>query len=160
MLTSTNNPKIKHVRALQERSRNRRKAGAFVVEGLRLVEEAFQSKWQTQTVFYTADLDERMVENAIMKTLGGKRKQLFQALWAEYICLGALSGLIAAFLATIIALVISHFVLKMPLHWNFSIWIYGMLGGALGVSVFGVLGSYAAIRQPPMKILKKISLTN
>ncbi len=104
-------------------------------------------------------LDERMVENAIMKTVGGKKKQLLQALWAEYLCLGALSGLIAALLATIVSWVIAHFILKMPMPLNFSIWIYGMLGGAIGVSIFGVLGSAAAIKQPPMQILKKISLS-
>lgn len=59
MLTSTDNPKVKLARALQERSRNRRKAGAFVVEGVRLVEEALQSGWQTQFVLYTDKLDAR-----------------------------------------------------------------------------------------------------
>ncbi len=59
MLTSTENPKIKQVRALQERSRNRRKAGAFVVEGVRLVDEALLSGWQTQFVLYTEQLDPR-----------------------------------------------------------------------------------------------------
>lgn len=105
-------------------------------------------------------LDERMVENAIMKTLGGKRKQLLSVLWAEYICLGALAGAIAAIMASIVALVVSHYVLKMPLHWNLSLWLYGMLGGAIGVSIFGVLGSRSAIRQPPISVLKKVSLTN
>jgi RNA methyltransferase, TrmH family len=59
MLTSTQNPTVKHVRGLQERSRNRRKAGAFVVEGVRLIEEALQSGWQTQLVLHTSELDER-----------------------------------------------------------------------------------------------------
>lgn len=59
MLTATDNPKIKFVRSLQERSRNRRKAGAFVVEGVRLVEEALQSGWHTQFVLFTNKLDAR-----------------------------------------------------------------------------------------------------
>jgi TrmH family RNA methyltransferase len=59
MLTSLDNPKVKLVRALQERSRNRRKAGAFVAEGVRLVEEALQSGWETQFVLYTDKLDAR-----------------------------------------------------------------------------------------------------
>ncbi len=59
MLTSTTNPTIKQVRALQARSRSRREAGAFVVEGMRLVEEAVQAEWNTQFVLYTPGLDER-----------------------------------------------------------------------------------------------------
>ncbi|MDX1811754.1 MAG: FtsX-like permease family protein, partial [Gammaproteobacteria bacterium] len=105
-------------------------------------------------------LDERMVENAIMKTLGGKKNQLYQALWSEYLLLGALAGLVAALLATMVSFAIAHFVLKIPMHWNFGIWWYGLVGGALGVSIFGVAGSLTAIRQPPIMVLKKISLTN
>jgi TrmH family RNA methyltransferase len=40
VITSTQNPKIKLVRALLGRAKDRREAGAFVVEGVRLVEEA------------------------------------------------------------------------------------------------------------------------
>lgn len=59
MLTSTTNPKIKQIRALQARTRSRREAGAFVIEGARLVEEALAAEWQTQYVLYTPGLDER-----------------------------------------------------------------------------------------------------
>lgn len=59
MITSTQNPKVQLVHALQSRSRNRRKEGAFVIEGIRLAEEALGSGWETRFVFYTGDLDER-----------------------------------------------------------------------------------------------------
>jgi TrmH family RNA methyltransferase len=59
MITSTQNPKIKEIRGLQARSKNRRAAGAFVVEGVRLAEEALQAGWQPQLVLYTEDLSER-----------------------------------------------------------------------------------------------------
>lgn len=59
MITSATNPKIKHVRALQGRSRNRREAGAFVVEGVRLVEEALKAEWNAQLILYTNDLNQR-----------------------------------------------------------------------------------------------------
>jgi len=56
MITSVKNPKIQHIRALQSRSRIRREMGAFIVEGLRLAEEAFTSDWDVQFVIYTEDL--------------------------------------------------------------------------------------------------------
>ena len=59
MITSTANPKIKWVRLLQSQGRERRAAGAFVVEGVRLVEEALAADWEAQLVLYTGDLTER-----------------------------------------------------------------------------------------------------
>jgi TrmH family RNA methyltransferase len=59
MITSTANPKIKWVRLLQTQGHERRTAGAFVVEGVRLVEEALVAGWEAQLVLYTEDLSER-----------------------------------------------------------------------------------------------------
>jgi len=59
MITSIHNPKIQWVRRLQSRSRERREAQAFVVEGVRLVEEALHAGWQASLVLYEVSLDER-----------------------------------------------------------------------------------------------------
>jgi TrmH family RNA methyltransferase len=59
MITSVQNSKIKWVRELQTNSRFRREEGAFVVEGVRLAEEALASGWPARLVLYTDDLDER-----------------------------------------------------------------------------------------------------
>ena len=62
MLTSTKNPRIQHIRALQARARTRREYGQFVVEGVRLVEEALQVGWRPELLLYTADLSPRGLE--------------------------------------------------------------------------------------------------
>lgn len=59
MITSSQNSKIKLVRALLGRSKERREAGAFVVEGVRLVEEAANRDWGFEFVLYDASLSER-----------------------------------------------------------------------------------------------------
>lgn len=59
MITSTANPKVKWVRALQADSRQRRQEGVFVIEGVRLAEEALAAGWEAQLVLFTADLSER-----------------------------------------------------------------------------------------------------
>lgn len=59
MITSTQNPKIQWVRSLQSRSRQRHEAGAFVIEGVRLVEEALVSGYKAQLVLYSDDLNPR-----------------------------------------------------------------------------------------------------
>lgn len=59
MITSKDNPRIKQVRALLADSKARREAGAFVVEGVRLVDEALMNGWPAQWLIYTAGLDGR-----------------------------------------------------------------------------------------------------
>ncbi len=59
MITSTQNSKIKLVRALQGRTKERRDAGAFLVEGVRLVGEAVNSNWGFRFVLYDESLSER-----------------------------------------------------------------------------------------------------
>lgn len=59
MITSNQNPKIKLVRALLGRPKERREAGAFVVEGVRLVEEAAKGDWRFEIVLYDETLSER-----------------------------------------------------------------------------------------------------
>ena len=59
MITSSQNSRIKLVRALLGRARERREAGAFVVEGVRLVEEAETRKWSFKFALYDNSLNER-----------------------------------------------------------------------------------------------------
>ena len=59
MITSPQNPKLKLVRALLGRPKERREAGTFVVEGVRLVEEAVKSNWGFQFALYDDSLSER-----------------------------------------------------------------------------------------------------
>jgi TrmH family RNA methyltransferase len=59
MITSTKNEKVKKIKALQGRAKTRRETGAFVVEGIRLVEEALTAKWQARLCLYDPELNER-----------------------------------------------------------------------------------------------------
>ena len=59
MITSSQNPKLKLVRALLGRPKERREAGAFVAEGVRLVEEAVSSNWGFKFALYDDSLSER-----------------------------------------------------------------------------------------------------
>jgi RNA methyltransferase, TrmH family len=59
MLTSIKNPRIQQIRKLQSSARTRHKEGLFVVEGVRLVEEAMMAGWQPTIVLFTEDINER-----------------------------------------------------------------------------------------------------
>jgi TrmH family RNA methyltransferase len=59
MITSTANKQVKWVRSLQTRRRARQQEGLFVIEGARLLEEAFHAERILQLVFYTPEWGEK-----------------------------------------------------------------------------------------------------
>jgi TrmH family RNA methyltransferase len=58
MITSTSNERVKYVHALSRR-KTRQEEERFIVEGLRLVEEAVRANVRPDVLLYTTDLDER-----------------------------------------------------------------------------------------------------
>ena len=50
-ITSAQNPKIKRLLQLQQKSSERRKAGLFVVEGIREVERCLEKGYEIDTIF-------------------------------------------------------------------------------------------------------------
>jgi len=59
LITSASNKKIQLVRGLQTRSKVRQSEKAFVVEGVRLLEEAVNAQWPMNFVLYDETLSER-----------------------------------------------------------------------------------------------------
>ncbi len=56
MITSSNNPKIKQLRLLMEKSRLRRETGLFVVEGVRELEIALKSGFAIKELYLCPDI--------------------------------------------------------------------------------------------------------
>jgi TrmH family RNA methyltransferase len=71
MITSSHNPKIKLIRALAGRPKERRENGAFLAEGVRLVEEAFTAGWNFRFALYTDGLNQRGLDLMQMLTAKG-----------------------------------------------------------------------------------------
>ena len=74
MITSPQNSKLKLVRALQGRAKERREAGAFLAEGVRLVEDALAAGWPFRFVLYGSQLSERgraLVERLALSNVEG-----------------------------------------------------------------------------------------
>jgi len=59
MITSIQNPKIQLLRTLLGKPRDRRQNQSFVVDGVRLAEEALASGWPPKMVLFTDDLSAR-----------------------------------------------------------------------------------------------------
>jgi len=74
MITSLSNPKVQRVRALQANAKDRREEQAFIIEGVRLAEEALNSNWPAELVLYTEELSER--GRAITETFRMRGKEI------------------------------------------------------------------------------------
>lgn len=59
MITSTKNPNIQWVRRLQKKPKFRQDEKVFVIEGVRLVEEALKNHWRVTSIFYSESLSDR-----------------------------------------------------------------------------------------------------
>ncbi|MBC7944758.1 MAG: ABC transporter permease [Burkholderiales bacterium] len=101
--------------------------------------------------------DERVFEAAIMRALGASRRQLAKAQAAEFVAIGALAGLLAAAGASVLAFVVADRVLHLPYSGSPEVWAIGMVCGAAGVLLLGMLGTRVALNAPPLAILRRIA---
>jgi RNA methyltransferase, TrmH family len=76
-ISSPQNPKIRLVRALMGRRKERAKERAFVIEGVRLLEEAFSAGWQPQFILFSENLTER--GQATVEAYAGRGVETIQA---------------------------------------------------------------------------------
>jgi len=104
-----------------------------------------------------ATLDERLHEVTIMKVLGASHSKLRRALLLEFVVLGTLSGLVAAICADFLGYGLASFSLHVDYALNPFMWLFGMLAGALGVSVAGMLGTRSVLTQSPISSLRAAS---
>ena len=104
-----------------------------------------------------ATQDERKFDAAILRTLGASQKQLRAAQIAEFLLLGALAGTVAAAGATATGWALADRVFKIPFEANPMVWIYGILGGAIAVTLAGWLGTRSTTRQPPLAVIRQLT---
>lgn len=97
---------------------------------------------------------QRIYENAILKTLGAKRRTLGIILLTEYGLLGLLAGLIA----TGFALSLSYAVTKylMNIDWEFNVWLTvgGIFVTMLIVTFVGAAASFDVLFRKPLATLR------
>src|SRR5690554_7270379 len=55
-ISSLQNPLIKQISVLQSKSRERRKTGQFVIEGIREISLALKGKYHLETLLYCSDI--------------------------------------------------------------------------------------------------------
>jgi putative ABC transport system permease protein len=103
-----------------------------------------------------ASRDERLREHALVRTLGGSRRLIVQALAVEFAVLGLFAGIVAVVGAelTVWLLQTQVFGLEFSLHpW---IWLIGPAVGAGVITMVGLLGTRRLVRSPPVAILREL----
>ena len=101
--------------------------------------------------------DERIFEGAILRTLGANRRQLAIMQLAEFLSIGLLAGLIAAAGAVGTAMVLSDRVLGVPYDVSWPLPIAGVLAGAFGVALAGLLGTRRVVSSPPLQTIRAVT---
>ena len=101
--------------------------------------------------------DERLRENAILRTLGSSQKLVFGALAVEFATLGLIAGLIASVGAEIVLYFMQTRVFEMEPGLHPSLWLLGMGSGVLLIGALGLLRSRPIISVPPLQSLRQLN---
>jgi len=107
------------------------------------------------TVLYAALLatqDERIHQAAVLRTLGADSHYLRRLHLTEFAVLGALSGLFAAAGAAVLGWILAHRVLEIPYRFDGMIWLVGVGGGIVIVTLAGWLVTRRVAKVPPLQL--------
>jgi putative ABC transport system permease protein len=99
--------------------------------------------------------DERTREAGLLRALGATRRQLSQAQLIEFLLVGALAGLLAATGAAAMGWALATYQFKFDWSFDASVWLAGLVAGALCAIGGGWLGLRAVLRQPPLQTLRE-----
>ena len=101
-----------------------------------------------------ASQDDRLYEGALLRALGGNRRQLRTGHLAEFTALGGLAGLLAAMGTECLAWVLYSEVLHLEHSFQWRIWIIAPIAGALLIGVAGYWGTRTVVGRSPMLLLQ------
>jgi putative ABC transport system permease protein len=92
-----------------------------------------------------ASAGERSHELAVLRALGGRQRQLRQALFAEFATLGMISGLLAGLAATAIGTALARWVFQLDYLPTPGLVLVGILIGVAGVALAGLVATRQAL---------------
>ena len=122
--------------------------GFTVLAGLMVLYAAIESS-----------LDERLLESAVLRTLGAGRRQLLGAMAVEFAGIGLIAGLVAATGAAAAGDVLAEHLFHFTYHLDGALWLWGGAGGAVAVAVAGLWGTRGVVGRPPWQTLRELQET-
>ena len=100
--------------------------------------------------------DERTYESALMSALGANRNQILASLIAELLCMGLIAGILSAFAATLLELILAQYVFQMTITINPWIWVIAPAICSIIIVIGGLAGTRHVFSTPPMIALRRI----
>ena len=104
----------------------------------------------------SASQDERLREAAVMRVLGGTRRQLLLAQASEFAAVGAITGLVAAIAATILAGVVARQVFDLPFNADWGLVATSTALGIFASMVAGLAATRRVLSAPPTVVLREL----
>ena len=80
---------------------------------------------------------------------------MLAGLAAEFLCLGLLAGVLAAFAATAVEAALAKYIFNLDVVINTQVWLIAPPLCALVVTACGLLGTRPALRAPPVTVLQR-----
>lgn len=103
-----------------------------------------------------ASLDERLMENAVLRSLGASRRLIRRSLWIEFALLGGLAGLLAAAGAEAAVAALQVWAMDMTPGFHPGIWIGGPLVGAVTITIIGDRACHRVVDSSPLSVLRNL----
>jgi putative ABC transport system permease protein len=103
-----------------------------------------------------ASQDERLLEGAVMRVLGGSRRQLRLGQAAEFGAIGLLSGLVAAGAATVLSGVVAKEAFDLPFRPDYALVASAAAIGVLAAVLAGMLATRRVVAAPPSVTLRAL----
>ncbi len=108
------------------------------------------------TAAFSATMDERIRETAILRTLGADKRQILSAYASEFLVLGGLSGLFASFGATLVGWLASSRLLDLPARFDPVVIMAGLVSGMAVILLMGLFWTRKALAFPPSVLLRSL----
>jgi len=101
--------------------------------------------------------DERLRENAVLRTLGSSRKVVIGALTTEFAVLGLIAGFIASLGAELTLFFVQSKLLSLQPSLHPELWLLGIALGLTVITTLGLLRTREIISVPPLESLRQLS---
>jgi putative ABC transport system permease protein len=98
----------------------------------------------------------RVYEATLLRALGATRQQVGMAMIAEFFCIAAVAIVVSLVLANILAFSMSHYLLDIHFHFNFSIALLAFVITILLIPLAAWLVVRQYLNQPPKQLLNSI----
>lgn len=100
-------------------------------------------------------IDERILQGAILRTLGANRKQLRLNQWSEFALLGLIAGIMALLGAEALSYALYTQLLDLDYQVQWHLWAWLPLSAALLIMALGALATRKVAHQSPVTVLRE-----